>query len=240
MKQLLKSTIMFITSLVLFTAVVYAWFTNSNVSNIQPVNASMIERNLDMDVDFGINGGGYESFDQPADINAFLSSMQAGDQINIRVAILNSNSITAPDMLLNIMLYNIRATESDFEYDLTDFFYIVDGTMVLTWYQDINQYYAENPFQVQPILLSQIDETVIDYQGVALETYRLSNVFNHYMDGETLVVENNISILETTIPSGHLITVEFSIGLDGYTPDEGLGIQHGELLIDGIYTLFEQ
>ena len=41
MKQLVKSTIMFITSLVLFTAVVYAWFASFDTSHIQPVNVSV-------------------------------------------------------------------------------------------------------------------------------------------------------------------------------------------------------
>lgn len=240
MKQLVKATIMFIASLSLFTAVVYAWFTNSNESNIQPVNASMIERNIDMDIDFGINGGGYQNFDQPADINAFLSTMQAGDQINIRVTIQNSNTIATPDMLLNIMLFNIRASESDIAYDLMDFFYIVDGTMNLSWYYNLEDYHAKNHYQTQSILLAQIDETLIEYVGVSLESYRLSNVLNHYMDGDNLVIENNITILETAIASQQIIVVEFSIGLDGYTPSFGTGIQNGELLIDGIYTLFEQ
>lgn len=38
MKHMLKSMIMLITSIFLFTAVVYAWFTLSNESNIQPAN----------------------------------------------------------------------------------------------------------------------------------------------------------------------------------------------------------
>lgn len=239
MKQLLKATIMFITSLILFTAVVYAWFTNSNYSNIQPVTAHMIERNLDMDIEFGINGGGYESFANPADINAYLSSMQAGDFINIKVAIVNANSLAAPDLDLNIMLFNIRASETDIAYDLTDFFYLENGTINLTWYENTTAYYASNPYQTQAISVSQIDETLIDYSGVPLESYRLSNIFNHTMDGETLVIENNIDILETMIASQEIIVVEFSLGLDAFAPDEALGIQDGELLIDGLYTFFE-
>lgn len=238
MKQLLKASIMFIASLTLFTAVVYAWFTNSNFSNIQPVNAQMIERNLDMDIEFGINGGGYQSFEQPADINAYLSAMNPGDLINIRVIILNSNSLSSPDLLVNIMLNNIRATETDEPYDLTNFFYLENGTINLTWYQTIQDYYALNSYQTQAILVNRIDETTIDYIGVPLESYRLSNVFNHEMVGEELVVHNDIDILETSLASQQLIVVEFSIGLDPYTPDVGLGLQNGELLIDGLYTFF--
>lgn len=236
MKHLLKASIMLIASLALFTAVVFAWFTNSNYSNIQPVNAQMIERNLDMDIEFGINGGGYQSFDQPADINAYLSAMNPGDLINIKVIILNSNSISSPDLIVNIMLKNIRATETDEPYDLTHFFYLENGTIDLTWYQSIQDYYDLNSYNSQSILIDQIDNTSIDYIGIPLESYRLSNVFNHHMDGEELVVENNINILQTVLPSQQLIVVEFSIGLDPYTPDVGLGIQNGELLIDGLYT----
>ncbi|MDY0075127.1 MAG: hypothetical protein WC992_07650 [Acholeplasmataceae bacterium] len=240
MKQLIKATIMFIASLTLLTAVVYAWFSNSNESNIQPINAQMMERNLDLDIEFGINGGGYESFEDPADINAYLSSMQAGDQINIRVVILNQNSESAPDMNLSIVLYNIRATETTSLYDLTDFFYLVDGTIDLTRYASLSDYYVDNSYQSIPVLINQIDENVIDYLGVPLESYRLSNVFNHYMDGEELVVHNNIDIMETMLPSQELVVVEFSIGLDAYAPDDILGIQDGELLIDGLYTLYDE
>jgi hypothetical protein len=240
MKQLLKATIMFIASLALFTAVVYAWFSNSNYSNIQPMNAQTIERNLDMDIEFGINGGGYSSFDNPADINAYLSAMKAGDLINIRVVILNSNSLASPDLDLSIMLFNIRASETSALYDLTDYFYLENGTINLTWYQNINEYYAENPYSTQSILIDQINEAQVDYIGVPLQSYRLSNIFNHYMDGEDMIIENNIDVLETTIASQELIIVEFSLGLDAYAPDDEIGIQNGELLIDGLYTFFEE
>jgi len=231
MKQLVKATLMFIMSLTLFTAVVYAWFTNSNESNIQPVSAHMIERNLDMDVEFGINGGGSQNF---------VSAMQAGDLINIRVVIQNANSLSSPDMDLSIMLYNIRSTETDEDYDLTDFFYLENGTIDLTWYLSLTDYYADNIDSTQSVMIDTIDDTSIEYIGIPLENSRLSNMFNHYMDGETLVVENNISILETLLPSQNIIVVEFSIGLDAYTPDRGAGFQNGELLIDGLYTLFDQ
>jgi hypothetical protein len=240
MKQLLKATIMFIASLALFTAVVYAWFTNSNYSNIQPINANVIQRNVDMEVSFGINGGGYESFDEPSELNAYLSAMNAGDIINIRVVIQNTNEIDIPDMLLEIMLNNIHASDTEEPYDLTDFYYIENGTIDLTWYDSYQSLQLDQSYQTQSVLLDQIDETVIDYIGVSLESYRLSNVYNHYMDGETLVVENDITILNTTLASQHLIVVQFNMGLDAYTPDQGFGFQDGELFIDGLYTFFSE
>ena len=240
MKQLLKATVMFIASLTLLTAVIYAWFSNSNYSDIQPMNAQTIERNLDMDIEFGINGGGYSSFEDSADINAYLSAMNAGDLINIRVVILNSNSLASPDLDLNIMLFNIRASETTSLYDLTDYFYLDNGTINLTWYHSINEYYAENSYSTQSILIDQINEAQVDYIGLPLHSYRLSNIFNHYMDGENLIIENNIGVLETTIASQELIIVEFSLGLDAYAPEDEIGIQNGELLIDGLYTFFEE
>lgn len=238
MKQLIKATLMFIASLTLFTAVVYAWFSNSNYSQIQPMNAQMIERNLDMDIEFGINGGGYSSFDQPADINAYLSAMNAGDLINIRVIILNSNNVSSPALDLNIMLYNIRSTATEQLYDLTDFFYLENGTINLTWYDSVQDYYASNASSYQSILINQINDSTIMYKGIALESYRLSNIFNHTYQGENIIIENNIDILQTSLASQKLIVVEFSIGLDAYTPDQGQGYQNGELLIDGLYTFY--
>ena len=43
MKQLLKASIMFITSLVLFTAVVYAWFVNFDEAHVQPISATLTD-----------------------------------------------------------------------------------------------------------------------------------------------------------------------------------------------------
>ena len=51
MKQMLKSVIMLITSILLFTAVVYAWFTISNDSYINPVNVGVTN---DFDYDFEV------------------------------------------------------------------------------------------------------------------------------------------------------------------------------------------
>lgn len=238
MKQLLKASVMFIASLVLLTAVVYAWFTNSNYSNIQPVNQSVIQRNVDMEVAYGINGGGYQNFNEPSEINAYLSAMNPGDLLNIKVTIENTNELEISDMFLDIMLKNIRATATEEPYDLTDFFYIENGTINLTWYDSLQSLQLEQSYQNQSVLIEQIDSNIIDYIGVPLESYRLSNLFNHYMDGETMVVENDITILNTTLASKHIIVVEFSIGFDPYTPDQGLGFQDGELFIDGLYTFF--
>ncbi|PKK99261.1 MAG: hypothetical protein CVV57_03595 [Tenericutes bacterium HGW-Tenericutes-2] len=51
MKQMLKSVIMLITSILLFTAVVYAWFTISNDSYINPVNVGVTN---EFDYDFEV------------------------------------------------------------------------------------------------------------------------------------------------------------------------------------------
>lgn len=239
MKQLLKASIMFIASLTLFTAVVYAWFSNSQSAIIQPLNAQMIERNLDMNIEFGINGGSYQSFEEPAEINAFLHAMNAGDIINIRVIILNANSLETPDLGLDIMLFNIRATESSETYDLTDFFYLENGTINLTWYHSIDDYYAKISYLNQSLLINQIDEASIIYQGIPLESYRLSNIFNHELIEDEMHIENHIDILDTTLASKELIVVEFSLGLDPYTPDQEGSFENGELLIDGLYTFFD-
>ena len=238
MKQLLRASITLIASIVLFTAVVYAWFTNSDNSHIQPVNQSVIQRNVDMNVQFGINGGGYEDFEEPSEINAYLKAMNPGDFINIKVVIKNTNDMSIDPMVLDIMLNNIRATETDEPYNLTDFFYIENGTINLTWYDSDQSYNLGQSYDQQSMLLGKIDSQTIDYLGVPLETYRMSNLFNHSYDGETLIVDNDISILDTTLPSQHMISVEFSIGFDPYTPNMGLGFQDGELFIDGIYTFF--
>ncbi len=237
MRQLLKSSVMLITSIMLFTAVVYAWFTISNDNKVQPVSQNIIERNINTEVEYGINGGGYESFENPADLNAYLSALNPGDAIDIRVTIANDNMVGTPDVALDIMLYNIRASETEEIYDLTDFFALENGTITLTWYANIDEYNIDNPYLVQDVVISQIDTNTIDYIGVPLDNNRLSNLFNHYMDGETLVTENNIDILDTSMISQHIVVIEFSISFDPYTPDQGLGFQDGELLIDGLYTV---
>ncbi len=237
MKQMLKSVIMLITSIILFTAVVYAWFAVSNESNIQPLEGDVIRRDLDMDIEYGINGGGYTNFDDPAEINAYLSSMLPGDFINIKVVVRNSNPLGDEHMGLDIVLYNIRAMETDIAYDLTDFFFIDNGTIKLTWYASSADYSIDNAFLIENIAISPIDITPIEYLGYDLEPSRINNLFDHYLEGEDLIIENNITVLESSLASQHIVVIEFSIGLDPYTPNDGVGIQNGELLIDGLYTL---
>ena len=115
MKTLPSTLLMFIASLMLFFAVVYAWFTITDVNVIQPLSQGIIERDVQMDILYGMNGGGYESFDEPAQINAFLNGMMPGDRLDIQVIIQNNNPIGTPDILLFIKLMNIRASFSESE-----------------------------------------------------------------------------------------------------------------------------
>lgn len=238
MRQLLKTTIMFIASLLLFSAVVYAWFTNTQTSILQPTSVSVINRNIDLDIEYGINGGGYESFDEPALINAYLSTITPGDKIDLRVTIRNTNDLSIEDMLVQIMMRNIRATETNEPYDLTDFFYLYDGKIDLTWFASYEDYLDNNHYQQQSIYPTLLNNQSIDYIGLPLEMYRLSNMFKLMVDGATTTIQNDIEILETFLPSQHIIVVTFSIGFDPYTPDQGVGFQDGELLIDGLYAFF--
>ena len=239
MKQLVLAVIMFITSFLMFAAVVYAWFTLTNDNHIQPVNASIIERNVNLEMEYGKNGGSYESFDEPADINAYLQSSLPGDTIELRLTIENGNAIGDTDLNIEIVLMNIRASETGLDYDLTDFFFISNGMVTLTWYESRADLETQTSYLVQQISLDRIDENAIVYQGVELNSYRFSNIFDHEMNGETLEITNNVGILELTpISSGYLVVIEFTIGFDGYTPDVGTGFQDGELLIDGLYTMF--
>lgn len=238
MRQLLKTTIMFISSLLLFAAVVYAWFTNTNTSILQPTSVNVINRNVDLDVEYGINGGGYESFDEPANINAYLSALAPGDRLDLRVTIQNTNAELSPDMQLQIMMRNIRASQTTEAYDLTDFFYLYDGKIDLTWYASYEDFITSNSYQQQTIYPSLINNDSIDYLGLPLEMYRLSNLFRMMVDGENTIIQNDIEILETTLASKHIIVVTFSIAFDPYTPDMGVGFQDGELFIDGLYAFF--
>ncbi len=240
MKEMIKSTIIIMITLAIFTTAVYAWFSLSNESNIQEVNTEVVTREVNLDIAYGINGGGYNSFNEPATINAYLSSMLPGDSINIKVTVENPNLIGDPDMHIDIVLDNIRASLTDIEYDLTDFFYIDNGIISLTWYASIEDLVTENAYAQNNIDLDMIDETAYEYLGYDLESYRLSNLFDYYMDGQEMVINNDITIFESSIASQHIVTIEFSITLDPYTPDFGTGFQDGELLIDGLYSLINE
>jgi len=240
MKKVVVSIIMFISSFMLLTAVIFAWFTLTDTNNIQDVSTNVMDNQVDLDIDYGLNGGDYVSFDEPATLNSFLHSVLPGDEINIRVTVQNLGSLSDPPLSLDITMLNILATENPSGYNLTDFFYITNGTITLTWYASGAEYVAQNPYLIQDIILDRIDENPVEYIGVDLNTYRFSNVFDHTWDGEILTVENNVNILEATpLPSGEIVIIEFSIGFDAYTPDYGTGFQNGELSIDGLYTLFD-
>lgn len=238
MKRLLSSLTMFIASFILLIGVVFAWFTMTNETEIRPFGNSIIERDVNIGLEYGINGGSYFTFEEPADINAFLNSMIPGDMIDLRVTIENTNAIGAEDVTIDIMLDNVRSSESDIEYNLTDFFYIHQGIITVTWYDNIADYINNVPSLIQEISLNRFDANTVDYLGYPLEMDRLSNLMvRNWVEG-AWVVENNIEILNTTFSSGQFLVITFSIGFDPYTPDEGLGFQNGELLIDGLYTFF--
>lgn len=240
MKDMIKSTIVILITLVLFSTAVYAWFIISDESIIQEVNTEIVKREVNLDVEYGINGGGYSSFDEPATINSYLSAMLPGDSINIKVNVENANLIGDPDMQIEIVLDNIRSGLTDIEYDLTDFFYIDNGQVILTWYASAQDLINENAYSNNTIVLNTIDPTMINYLGYDLQTYRMSNIFDYSINGQEMVIGNDITIFETSIPSQHILTIEFSITLDPYTPDFGTGFQDGELLIDGLYSLISE
>lgn len=238
MKQVIASLSMFIASFVLMIGVVFAWFTLANENKTQPLQNSVISRDVNLGIEYGINGGSYFSFDDPADINAYLNSMIPGDFINIRVTVENSNGIGAEDVTIDIMLRNIRASLTEEAYDLTDFFFIHQGVITVTWYDSLEDFANNIPSQSQNIQLTPFDANPVSYLGYDLETYRLKNLFNReYVDNEW-VTTNNVGILNTSFSSGQIMVISFSIGFDAYTPDEGIGFQDGELLIDGLYTFY--
>lgn len=239
MKQVLISLIMFVTAFLLFVSVIYAWFSLSDEADIQPLSSGIIDHQVDVEIEFGKNGGATNSFLDPADLNAFLDSTIPGDFVDVKVIVLNNNPVGTNGIILNIQLMNIMASITDVEYDLTDFFYINQGTVTLTWYESEVQYVNLNPYLIQPILLDTIDNNPVVYYGIELQTYRLSNVFNHHLVGQDLIIENNVTALESgLLQSGQRVVIEFSIGLDSYTPDSHTGFQLGELSIDGVYTTF--
>jgi hypothetical protein len=240
MKEIIKSTLILLITIAIFSTAVFAWFSLSNDSDIQEVNADIVQRAINLDIEYGINGGGYNSFDEPATLNAYLSSMLPGDSINIRVIVENSNLIGDPDMQIEIILDNIRASETDIEYDLTDFFFIENGIIILTWYASSQDFINNNSYAVNNIALDLIDATPIEYLGYDLEPYRINNLFDFYMSGEDIIVNNDITVYESNIASQNIVTIEFSITLDPFTPDFGTGFQNGELLIDGLYSLINE
>lgn len=238
MKQVIASLTMFIASFILLIGVVFAWFTLSNENKIQNLNNQIINRELNLGVEYGINGGSYFAFDEPADINAFLNNMIPGDMINIRVTAENSNPIGAEDVTIEIMLRNIRASQTGIEYDLTDFFFIHQGKIKLTWYDSLADLANNIPLQTQEISLNRFNPNTIDYLGRPLEMDRISNLLNRTWDDGSWIIHPNIDIVNTSFSSGQYLVIEFSIGFDPYTPDQGQGFQNGELLIDGLYTYF--
>lgn len=237
MKSMITSVISFLAAFLLFFAAVYAWFAMSSESILQPVDHKILERDVQLDIEYGLNGGGYNSFDEPADINAFLSAMVPGDQLNVRIIILNSNPIGSPDSNINIKLLNIRSSETDTPYDLTDFFILLNRQVTLTWYNSMSDYEAEQQFLVQNIFIDMIDDSTIDYLGHEINNHRLNNLFYHYQEMDETIIENDIFIMDTQFSTGQVIVVEFTIYLDPYTPNQG-GFQNGELLIDGLYSYY--
>jgi hypothetical protein len=240
MKRLVQSVIFLITSTLLLSAALFAWFTNSLESNIRPISGSVIKREINFDVAYGKNGGGYQNFIDPADINAYLRALVPGDSVDIKVVILNSNNPSDPALNLSIKLFNIRASETEVPYNLLDFYHIKDRTVKLTWYDSMADYVALNVGGTLDILLEMNDPTSVIYKGLPLEDGRLRNLFDSYVnDQDETIYEPHISIYDGQIPSGAVFVIEFSFLLDLYTPN-GVGFHDGELKIDGLYSFYDE
>jgi hypothetical protein len=87
-----------------------------------------------------------------------FNNMIPGDTIDLRVTVENTNAIGAEDMTIDIMLNNIRSTDTEIEYDLTDFFYIYAGIITVTWYDNLADYMSNTPLQVQQITLNRFNQ----------------------------------------------------------------------------------
>ncbi|MDO9629524.1 MAG: hypothetical protein Q7I99_06455 [Acholeplasmataceae bacterium] len=75
MKQMLTSIIMLITSILLFTAVVYAWFTITNESNIKPANFDVTnEFDYDYEIKYYTNKYIYRYHQETQSIQVYDSS----------------------------------------------------------------------------------------------------------------------------------------------------------------------
>lgn len=210
-KSMSVTVIMFILSLLVFSASSFAWFALSDSSRVNefviPVN------NYDAEIIFQVkkNNGSYVTINTEAEMTAFLNNALPGDIFDFIVTIENlSTSIVVASIYFN----DITSNNPNSGYDMRNVFLLMDGTVSVN---------------ASANLLPLNSSTPVTFEGQTFSNYRLSNLIDGSHD-ITIITDVNIPINQT-------VFIEFKIQFDPNTSRQEY--QAGILRIASLLAVFD-
>lgn len=210
-KSMGVTVVMFILSLLVFSASSFAWFALTDSSRVNefvvPVN------NYEAEIIFQVskNGGTHTTITTEAEMTAFLNNSMPGDIFDFIVTIEN---LSTSSVVASIYFNDITSTNPNSGYDMRHVFYIVDGVV------SVNASANNLPLN---------STTPLIYEGQTFSNYRLSNLID---------VSNDITIItDVNIPISQIVFIEFSIQFDPNTSKSEY--QAGILSIASLLAVFD-
>lgn len=210
-KSMGVTVVMFILSLLVFSASSFAWFALTDTSRVNefvvPVN------NYEAEIVFQVskNGSAYSTITTEAEMTALLNNSMPGDLFDFIVTIEN---LSTSSVVASIYFNDILSTNPNAGYDMRHVFYIVDGVV------SVNASANNLPLN---------STTPLTFEGQTFSNYRLSNLID---------ASNDITIItDVNIPISQTVFIEFAIMFDQNTSKQEY--QAGILSIASLLAVFD-
>ena len=203
--KLINSLLAFSFTLLLFTAVVFAWWTLQETASVDPLVVQVTDVQASVEVEVSKNGGGFETLESVEEFKEFFENAIPSDKFEFRITIENKS---LKNVAVRVTLYDLESTTSNVSsYDMRNVFYLENGEI-----------FVDNV--LHSTLTGGPTPTVHDQ---VLNEYNLNNLINY----------KEIRILEETpLTLSGKIVVGFTIVYDEET--EKMGYQEGVLTIGSI------
>ena len=205
------SIIMFILSLLVFSASSFAWFALSDSARVNEFVVPVNEYAAKITFQVSKNGGSPQTITTEAQMTAFLNNALPGDLFSFTVTIEN---LSTSEVNASINFKDITSTNANSGYDMRNVFYLVNGTVTV---------------QGSAITLPLNSTTPTTFEGQTFSNYRLSNLINGSQD-MTIITGLEIPISQT-------VFIQFSIQFDSNTTKSEY--QAGILRIASLLAIFD-
>ncbi|VEU83331.1 hypothetical protein [Acholeplasma hippikon] len=228
--SLLKSLILFFVSLTTLLASAFAWLAISQETSIGKIIGKTADFSAEFAFDVRKNDDEeYMEIDSIEDMHAAFGYTLPGDMLHFKIKIENDGT---KDFLIALQIRNLlsafqsnrKILDPDFDANMLDVYYLKDGEIKITTYED------GQPVVNYEYLTVKSETSVTYFEGTEYEMTLKKHRFSNLVD----------EAYHVGIISGHLlkigeeIIIEFSIGYDENTnyPD----YEYGEFHLNRIYV----
>lgn len=159
----------FALSIILLTAVVFAWMTLSQNASIDDFLSISSDYDTEVDLYVGKNGTKFESIKTKEDVERIFINTVPGDEYFFRLKIKNKST---EKIKVTIKMEDISSSKNEVGYDMRDVFYIKDGKIIIN----------ENINNVIVLPVNSEEDSLVNDQ--ILNKYNINNL-----------IQNNVIIL---------------------------------------------